>query len=71
MVRRVRTCYFGLEIFGLAPMFTYHANRGDLEVVEETINAGVGLRLAGGVGFMPGRRLVGHGCLGCAPMCRQ
>ena len=36
MVSRVRTCYFGLEIFGLAPMFTYHANRGEIEILEET-----------------------------------
>ena len=32
MVSRVRTCYFGLEIFGLAPMFTHYANRGEIEV---------------------------------------
>jgi acyl CoA:acetate/3-ketoacid CoA transferase alpha subunit len=25
LIQRVRTCYFGLEIFGLAPMFTYCA----------------------------------------------
>jgi glutaconate CoA-transferase subunit A len=36
MVSKVRTCYFGLEIFGLAPMFTYYANRGKIKVVEET-----------------------------------
>src|SRR5512134_2508365 len=36
MVSRVRTCYFGMEIFGLAPMFTDFANRGKLEVMEET-----------------------------------
>ena len=36
MVSRVRACYFGLEIFGLAPMFTYYANRGKVEVIEET-----------------------------------
>ncbi|NIV39780.1 MAG: CoA transferase subunit A, partial [Anaerolineae bacterium] len=35
-VRRVRTCYFGLESFGLAPMFTRKATAGELEVVEET-----------------------------------
>ena len=28
MVSKVRSCYFGFEIFGLAPMFTYLANRG-------------------------------------------
>lgn len=56
MVRRMRTCYFGLEIFGLAPMFTYYANRGEIEVLEETeASLGFGLRARlAGVGFMPG-----------------
>lgn len=36
LVRRVRTCYFGLEAFGLAPMFTRAASAGDLDIVEET-----------------------------------
>lgn len=54
-VRRVRTCYFGLEAFGLAPMFTQQATAGVLEVVEETeASLGFGLRATlGGVGFMP------------------
>ena len=26
LVKRIRTCYFGLEAFGLAPMFTQAAN---------------------------------------------
>lgn len=61
MVSRVRSCYFGLEIFGLAPMFTYHANRGDIEVVEETeasIANGLRATLAG-IGFMPARAWIG------------
>jgi glutaconate CoA-transferase, subunit A len=61
MVARVRTCYFGLEIFGLAPMFTYHANRGEIEILEETeasLAFGLRARLAG-VGFMPGRGWLG------------
>ncbi len=61
MVARVRSCYFGLEIFGLAPMFTYYANRGELEVVEETeasLAFGLRARMAG-VGFMPGRGWLG------------
>ena len=29
-VRRVRTCFFGLEAFGLAPMFTELAGAGSL-----------------------------------------
>jgi glutaconate CoA-transferase subunit A len=61
MIKRVRSCYFGLEIFGLAPMFTYFANRGELEIVEETeASLAFGLRAQmAGVGFMPG-----HGWLG-------
>jgi glutaconate CoA-transferase subunit A len=61
MVSRVRTCYFGLEIFGLAPMFTYYANRGEIEVVEETeASLALGLRAQmAGVGFMPGRAWLG------------
>lgn len=61
MVSRVRTCYFGLEIFGLAPMFTYRAGRGELEIVEETeASLALGLRAAlAGIGFMPGRAWVG------------
>jgi glutaconate CoA-transferase subunit A len=61
LVSRVRTCYFGLEIFGLAPMFTYLVNRGQLEVIEETeASLAFGLRAQmAGVGFMPG-----HGWLG-------
>jgi len=61
MVSRVRTCYFGLEIFGLAPMFTYYANRGEIEVFEETeASLAFGLRAQmAGVGFMPGRGWLG------------
>lgn len=61
MVSRVRSCYFGLEIFGLAPMFTYHANRGEIEIIEETeasLAFGLRARMAG-VGFMPGRGWLG------------
>lgn len=61
MVSRVRTCYFGLEVFGLAPMFTYRANRGEIEVIEETeasLSWGLRARLAG-VGFMPARAWLG------------
>lgn len=56
MVSRIRTCYFGLEIFGLAPMFTYFANRGEIEIMEESeASLAFGLRAQmAGVGFMPG-----------------
>jgi glutaconate CoA-transferase subunit A len=61
MVQRVRTCYFGMEIFGLAPMFTYYANRGEIEIIEETeASLAYGLRAQmAGVGFMPGRAWLG------------
>ncbi|GAB4523288.1 MAG: CoA transferase subunit A [Anaerolineales bacterium] len=61
LARRVRTCYFGLEIFGLAPMFTYYANRGELEIIEETeASLAFGLRAQlAGVGFMPARAWLG------------
>jgi glutaconate CoA-transferase subunit A len=61
MVRRVRSCYFGMEIFGLAPMFSYSANRGELEIMEESeASLAYGLRAQmAGVGFMPGRAWVG------------
>jgi glutaconate CoA-transferase subunit A len=56
LVSRVRSCYFGLEVFGLAPMFTQYANLGDLQIVEETeasLCFGLRAHLAG-VSFMPG-----------------
>jgi glutaconate CoA-transferase subunit A len=69
MVKRVRTCYFGLEIFGLAPMFTYYANRGELEIIEETeASLAFGLRAQmAGVGFMPGRAWIGTDLLRLRP----
>jgi glutaconate CoA-transferase subunit A len=61
MVSRVRSCYFGLEIFGLAPMYTYYANRGEIEIIEETeASLALGIRAASaGVGFMPARAWLG------------
>ncbi len=61
MIERVRSCYFGLEIFGLAPMFTYHANRGEIEIIEETeASLAFGLRAQmAGISFMPGRGWLG------------
>jgi len=55
LVKRVRTCYFGLEIFGLAPMFTAAASQGNIEIIEESeasIAYGIRAQMAG-VGFMP------------------
>lgn len=61
MVTRVRTCYFGLEVFGLAPHFTALAGDGRLEVVEETeASLAFGLRATmAGVGFMPSTAWLG------------
>jgi glutaconate CoA-transferase subunit A len=56
LVTHVRSCYFGLEIFGFAPMFTDLVNKGELDVIEETeTSIAMGLRAQmAGVGFMPG-----------------
>ena len=54
-VRAVRSAYFGLEAFGLAPMFTQFAQSGRIKVIEETeasIVMGIRAQIAG-VGFMP------------------
>jgi glutaconate CoA-transferase subunit A len=55
LVSRVRTCYFGLEIFGLAPMFGLAAEQGRLQIMEESESSlASGLRASmAGVGFMP------------------
>lgn len=65
----VRTSYFGLETFGLAPMFRKKAEAGELNVVEETESTiGFGLRAAlQGVGFMPARSLLGTDLLKVRP----
>jgi glutaconate CoA-transferase subunit A len=60
-VKTVRTVYFGLESFGLAPMFTEMANKGELHILEETeasLASGLRARMAG-VGFMPSHAWIG------------
>lgn len=61
MVANIRSCYFGLEIFGLAPMFSYFANHGMIHVIEESeASLAFGLRAQmAGIGFMPGRGWLG------------
>jgi glutaconate CoA-transferase, subunit A len=61
LVNCIRTCYFGLEIFGLAPMFTYYANQGLVKILEETeASLALGLRATmAGIGFMPGLAWIG------------
>lgn len=60
-VDAVRSAYFGLEAFGLAPMFTEKAQRGEITIMEETeASIVMGLRAAvGRVGFMPSRAWLG------------
>ncbi|MEQ8677416.1 MAG: CoA-transferase [Aggregatilineales bacterium] len=60
-VETVRSVYFGLESFGLAPMFTDAASKGLVNIIEETeasIVMGIRATLAG-VGFMPSRAWIG------------
>jgi glutaconate CoA-transferase subunit A len=54
-VKAVRSVYFGLEAFGLAPMFTQLTGQKRLHVIDETESSIVsGLRASmAGVGFMP------------------
>ena len=61
MISTIRSCYFGLEIFGLAPMFTYLANRGEINILEETeASLAFGLRAGlAGLNFLPGRGWIG------------
>lgn len=55
LVTQVRTCYFGLEIFGLAPMFNIAVSRQKLNIIEESeASLANGLRATlAGVGFLP------------------
>ena len=60
-VATVRSAYFGLESFGLAPMFTQFAESQRIRVIEETeasIVMGIRAQIAG-TGFMPSRAWVG------------
>jgi glutaconate CoA-transferase subunit A len=69
LVQRVRTCYFGFEAFGLAPMFTQAGNLGEIDIVEETeASLGYGLRATlSTVGFMAGRGWLGTDMLKLRP----
>lgn len=61
LISHVRSCYFGLEIFGFAPMFTALANQGKIDIIEETetsISMGLRAQMAS-VGFMPGLGWIG------------
>ncbi len=69
LVNCVRSCYFGFEAFGLAPMFTQAGNLGEIEICEESeASLGFGLRAAiAEVGFMPGRGWLGTDMLKLRP----
>lgn len=61
MVNEVRSCYFGLEAFGLAPNFTAKAGAGKIKIIEETeASLAYGLRATiSEVGFMPSHAWTG------------
>jgi glutaconate CoA-transferase subunit A len=65
-VSRVRSCYFGMEAFGLAPMFTVAKN---LDVVQETeASLAYGMRATmAGVGFIPSVAWIGTDLLTLRP----
>ncbi len=60
-VARTRTCYFGLEIFGFAPMFSIAGNAGTIEIVEESeLSLALGIRAhLNGVGYLPSPAWIG------------
>ncbi|MCC6613568.1 MAG: CoA transferase subunit A [Anaerolineae bacterium] len=60
-VKSVRSVYFGLESFGLAPMFTEAAARETIDIIEETeLSLSMGMRARmHNVGFMPSRAWIG------------
>lgn len=69
LVTRTRTCYFGLETFGLAPMFTTAVTNATLNIIEESeASIASGLRASmAGVGFMPSRAWQGTEMLSVRP----
>lgn len=73
MVAQVRTCYFGLEAFGLAPHFTQGASAGAFRIIEETeASLACGLRATlAGVGFMPSLAWQGTDLLHLRPDVKQ
>ncbi len=69
LVRSVRSCYFGLEIFGLAPMFSRAGDAGTLHIIEESeASLAYGLRARmNGVGYLPSTAWVGTDMLRLRP----
>lgn len=60
-VSTIRSCYFGLESFGFAPMFTEAAQKGSIKIIEETeASLALGIRAGiSGVGFTPSHAWIG------------
>ncbi len=60
-VSTIHSCYFGLESFGFAPMFTEAAQKGSIKIVEETeASLALGIRAGiSGVGFTPSHAWIG------------
>lgn len=60
-VGTIRSAYFGLESFGFAPMFTEAAQKGTINILEETeVSLVSGIRAGmSGVSFMPSHAWVG------------
>ncbi len=69
LVKRIRTCYCGFEVFGLSPMFTEAGNTGQIEIMEESeASLTFGIRAAAAsIGFMPGRGWIGTDMLRLRP----
>ena len=61
LVKTIRSCYIGLEAFGLAPHFTSSAAAGEINIIEETeASLAFGLKASiSGVGFMPSHAWTG------------
>ncbi|MCC7448398.1 MAG: CoA transferase subunit A, partial [Anaerolineae bacterium] len=65
-VSKVRSCYFGLEIFGFAPMFTAAQNLNVIPETEASLAYGLRATMAG-VGFMPALAWIGTDMLTLRP----
>lgn len=72
-VRCLRTCYFGLEAFGLAPMFSRLAPQQRFAIMEESeASLACGLRAAeAGIGFLPARAWLGSDMFKARPDVKQ
>lgn len=73
LVSQTRSCYFGLESFGLAPNFTSKVSDGSLKVIEESeasIANGLRAEMAG-IGFMPSKAWVGTDMFDARPGIRS